>query len=446
MNMTTVDIFEEFRFIFELVAAEVLFIMPFAQKKRHAVGKGMIGFAGLLCISLFYFKLSLFPPYVRYPQLFRTPLYMSWYIFLVLLSLFLMNACFWLNKCDLLFMTISAYAAQHIEYVLVNEMGALGLFPELRENLGIYIPVCILTCALLYWGLYRVFAVRLKASRGELLKDTSSAFLFYGSMLAVLIASAFMQQHVFRFSAINPNYYSAISDVLTCILILIVQYSAFHNSQLFEERKILEQLLYERKKQYELSRETVELVNLKCHDLKNQMLALKEMKEGEQFDFFRDIESTIQTYDSCAYTENEVLNTILTEKSFYCERHGIRMTSIADAKKMDFIKTPDIYALIGNALDNAIECVEQYEGSDKRILSMNISARGQFLCIQVCNYFEGSLKLEGGVPVSSKEDPYYHGYGIKSMRMIAEKYKGTMEMGTDGTMFILEIVIPIPRK
>lgn len=443
MNVTALEVFEEFRFILELVAAEFLFILPFAQKRVHARFRIAIGFFALLAASQFYFGVRLF--HEKNAGIPRVLLFWGWYMFMVFLSILYMFFCFRLKKCDLIFMTVSAYAAQHIEYVLVNEIVALGVWTQITEKLWLYVLLCAVTCVLLYRGLYLLFAAGLKENEDGLLKESAANFWIYGIMLAVLVSSSFVGQHIFRFSMDGPNYYSAALDVLICILILVVQYSVFHNSQLFQEQRILEQLLYERQKQYEMSKDTVNLVNHKCHDLKNQMLALKEMSVLEQTEFFRDIDQTVQIYDMTAATENEVLNTLLTEKSFYCERNGISLTYIVDGEKVSFMKTLDIYALIGNALDNAIECVGLYDDPDKRMVSLNISSRNQFVCIQVTNYFEGALTMEDGVPVTSKEDKRYHGYGIKSMRMIAQKYKGTMEIASEQNMFILEIVIPIPQ-
>lgn len=53
--------------------------------------------------------------------------------------------------------------------------------------------------------------------------------------------------------------------------------------------------------------------------------------EREREDYLDEIERSIQIYDSTIETGNEVLDTVLTEKSLYCEQHQITMTCVADA-------------------------------------------------------------------------------------------------------------------
>lgn len=444
--ITALDVFEEFRFILELTAAEWMFAIPFAKGRRYILRNGVLGLMALLVSSLFYFVIYKFDRMVQYPNLLKPVFFVAWYMILVMFSIFYLWTCFELKKEELLFLAVSAYTAQHIEYVVMNEMIAKGIFPALSQNMKIYILACIFSCVVLYWILYKVFAIRLRTMKKELFQGNGSNFYLFGFMLAVLICSTFMEQYAFLADDGTPNYFSAIADLLACFLILIIQYSMFYNIQMSMEQRILEQMLYDRKKQYEISKETVELVNHKCHDLKNQMLAIKGMGDAAQEELRREIDSTVRIYDAAANTENEVLNTLLTEKSFFCERHGISLSYMADASRLAFLKTFDLYALVGNALDNAIECVSRYEDTRKRIVSMNIDSRNQFLHIEVSNYFDGELVMENGIPVSNKADMRFHGFGVKSMQMIVKKYGGWMEIETDGNTFLLEIVIPMPQN
>ena len=58
-------------------------------------------------------------------------------------------------------------------------------------------------------------------------------------------------------------------------------------------------------------------------------------------------------------TGNEILDTILTEKSLICENSGIHINCVADGSLLAFMNPVDLYTLFGNALDNAIEAGEK---------------------------------------------------------------------------------------
>ncbi len=74
------------------------------------------------------------------------------------------------------------------------------------------------------------------------------------------------------------------------LLVLGVVYALRYITSLHREKEIVEQLLHERKRQYELSKENIEVINHKCHDLKHQLKALATVEEGERQDYLEDLE------------------------------------------------------------------------------------------------------------------------------------------------------------
>ena len=104
----------------------------------------------------------------------------------------------------------------------------------------------------------------------------------------------------------------------------------------------------------------------------------------------------------------------------------------------------DIYALFGNALDNAIEAVVKIKETDKRIIELKIHTVNNLLTINIRNSFDGSVIFdESGLPKTTKEDSSYHGYGVKSISMIVDKYDGNATFKTHNKMFSANILIPL---
>ena len=73
----------------------------------------------------------------------------------------------------------------------------------------------------------------------------------------------------------------------------------------------------------------------------------------------------MQIYSAIVRTGNEILDTILTEKSLICENSGIHISCVADGSLLAFMNPVDLYTLFGNALDNAIEAVRKLESKEK---------------------------------------------------------------------------------
>ena len=67
------------------------------------------------------------------------------------------------------------------------------------------------------------------------------------------------------------------------------------------------------------------------------------------------------------------------------------------------------------------------------------------MSINVNNYFRGEVVIgDNGLPVTTKRSKDYHGFGLKSICMIVDKYKGDVSVRTENNVFNLNIVLPIP--
>lgn len=143
-------------------------------------------------------------------------------------------------------------------------------------------------------------------------------------------------------------------------------------------------------------------------------------------------------------TGSDPLDTILTEKSLICQREGITFSCIADGSILGFLQASEIYSFFGNALDNAIEASRMIDDRALRTISLVVREAAGMVSIHVENRFSGEVRFRNGFPQTSKEDRRSHGFGTKSMVMMVERYGGTIAMETQGDLFCLDAMIPIP--
>lgn len=210
------------------------------------------------------------------------------------------------------------------------------------------------------------------------------------------------------------------------------------------EKNFLENILHMQYQNYKISEESIALVNQKYHDLKHQIALLRSVTDLEEKNAYLDwLEQEIRTYEAQNKTGNKVLDTILTTKSLQCQNQGISLTCVADGKEIEFMHPMDISALFGNALDNAIESVKKIADPDKRLIHLSVARQKGFLRIRVENCYEGELRFENGIPRTTKADRKFHGFGMKSIQRIAEKYNGSVTIDTEDGWFELRILIPL---
>ena len=211
-----------------------------------------------------------------------------------------------------------------------------------------------------------------------------------------------------------------------------------------KELEAVQNVLQNQYAQYKQSKESIELINYKYHDLKHQIAVLRsETDSGKREEFLDKMEADIKKYENQNKTGNKVLDTVLTTKSLYCAKHNITFTCVADGTLLNFMDVMDICSIFGNALDNAIECEYTIEDKEKRCITLDIHKKGNMLIIRLENYCQNELKADTNFPETSKKDKYNHGFGLKSIHYIAEKYDGVVKIGVKNNIFILSILFQV---
>ena len=256
-----------------------------------------------------------------------------------------------------------------------------------------------------------------------------------------------MSENLFIYAKVDPG--AALFNIVLqfyCITLLYLQSALFKKSSMRKELETIQLLWHQQKGQYQLSKETIELINHKCHDLKHQVQAIRAVKdEKERETYLEKIEKSVQIYSAIVRTGNEILDTILTEKSLICENSGIHINCVADGSLLAFMNPVDLYTLFGNALDNAIEAVRKLESKEKRVIDIMLYERQSFLMLQIVNPMCGEVKFEDGLPLTTKAKKGYHGYGMKSMLHTIQKYEGHLTTEVKNGCFYFNVMLPLER-
>ena len=231
-----------------------------------------------------------------------------------------------------------------------------------------------------------------------------------------------------------------IASVLFSLLALVISYCHVTITQKAYDLAIIRKMQSDERIQYRRDQSTVDLLNLKAHDLKHQLSVLSAFVPRKEID---SLYEAVQNYDAICNTGNTALDAVLTGKSRLCLAQNITFTHMADGSALAFMEDHDIYSLFGNMLDNAINAVEQLAAPDERLIGLTVSALdGGMLLIHEENFFAGRLAFQDGLPQTTQADRFGHGYGMKSMQLLVKKYGGTMQLHAQGHIFSLDILIP----
>lgn len=333
--------------------------------------------------------------------------------------------------------------------LLVRRLTGFNLTANEIGSLNDTAPIVWAVSACCYFAVflatYLVFIRRVRRGRLNEVEDRK--------MMAMLLLVIFA---VIAFDVVNKNLDKQGVGLITllilrfvhfavCLFLLFAQFEMLY-SRTLERRMLTEQrLAAQREQQYRLSRQNIEAINVKCHDIKHQIRALANGNAQVDEGVLRDLAAEVKIYDSTVETGNDALDTILTEKSLICSREGISLSCIADGKALTGFGAAEIYSLFGNALDNAIAAVAQVSDPERRSISLVVRRVGALASIHIENYFTGANELVfvDGLPQTTQADDDTHGFGTLSMRQTIEAHGGTLAFSTRDGVFALDAMVPV---
>lgn len=181
------------------------------------------------------------------------------------------------------------------------------------------------------------------------------------------------------------------------------------------------------------------------HNLINELIVLKnDVEEDDKEAVIKSIDKimkncySIETICSCG---NSTIDALINYKYAIARADGIEFqlrVFIPDELPIDEY---DMGVILGNALDNAIESVKECETAEKRI-DISIGVKKDALILNIKNPYEHELERgKNGELVSTKKDKEGHGYGMKSIKEIAEKYGGEVMTDCEHHSFSLTIIL-----
>lgn len=425
-----------FRFSCQLIFGEAIFAIGMPRRKNFIIRLALsvaIYFAATVLLNLAIVQI---PDY--YPWLAMFTFILMWAMTLAALAV-----CFDISIKEMLFVGTGGYCVQHAGYsinaIIRNAVGVeispfadnflLGVLPHLVVGTLVYL-----------------FIVRKNLSNGELKNRDFRLILLALTMLASNVVFSQILQGADGETIDNTaGYICRAYSILCCFMSVVIMFGISRRNKLEHDNIMMEQLLRIEGEQHRMSKENIALINMKCHDLKHQISELRRMDNAaERAEYMDEIEKAVMTYDAIVKTGSEPLDIVLTEKSMYCENNKIGISCIADGERLSFISATDLYALFGNVLDNAIEAVINEPDNDKRLISIRVGMENNLLYVHVDNYCREYPEFENGIPITTKANKDIHGFGVRSIKYIVDKYGGEMRMYVRDGKFNTDIIFFLP--
>lgn len=181
------------------------------------------------------------------------------------------------------------------------------------------------------------------------------------------------------------------------------------------------------------------------HDYHNHIQTMKaylSMGQADRLpDYLSALDQDLTNVDTVVKTGNVMVDAILNSKLSMAQAKGIAVNAKATVAPELPIAETDLCVILGNLLDNAMEACMKQAAEQERFIRVYIGRfKGQFY-ISVSNSVGGVLKKQNGAYQTTKAGS--HGFGLRRVDALIEKYGGYRNRQDEGDVFATEVMLPI---
>lgn len=428
------NLFEYLVIIFESFVY-VYFVCAF-MKHEFSTRKGKFIFVGgsiVLCIIEFT---------LNYITFFEGLLGIIYSVFTFLYSLFLLKGSI-LKKmfvsvlANIISMFVSSFVISAVSAMFQDNINQIYT----ERSLSRFITIIIAQILLVY-----VYSVILKITSNRELALKKKEWLliisvFTVSFVALAIIHITQLYLQLPLTATQLLLFSELGIIIVNTVCFYMTIALSKSNRETMSLKILEQQQEQRTQYAESIRKQYEEIRQIRHDVKQNFAVinalLEEQKPVEAKKFVEKCTNTLSKLDIVMDVGNDFVNAILNSKLNLAKEKGINIIC-SSSNDVAGVEDIDLCILLGNMLDNAIEASEK---SEEKSIEASILSDDSTLFIKVVNTVDKPVLQHNPDLRTIKSDKNLHGYGIKTIISVAEKYNGYVDFYEEDKQFCCSVTL-----
>ncbi len=292
---------------------------------------------------------------------------------------------------------------------------------------------------------------------GSKLIDTINIPNVWGAIISVSIV--FLLLNI----AIIPRNYSTlyvgrcfplyIAILIVTFMLLVFLYIALYRIAMgiLENAKLMEKVQFfeMQESQYAAQKRYIEETSKHRHDFRQSIFTLKQLADDGNF---TDLKSYLEEYTRTfpqseikKYCNNNAVNALLNYYAHSANANNIRLDWKMNIPDLLPVTEPDLCTLLGNLIENALSGCMTVSEKENRYHCLSVTLKNNVnLYIVSTNSFNGVVRLKHDSYISTKRSG--NGIGIRSMKMIAEKYHGIARFSHTQDEFYGDIMLKMPKE
>lgn len=349
------------------------------------------------------------------------------------------------------------YEDNNRKWVQIIESEALLMVAGVAEALGVYLIDFIMKMAQIMPQ-----SMETRKSIETVFSKIVLLFLYY-VIFSRLWKKTFLRtktQYVlylvmFIYSVVNILVTVVIADKDNLlVLMVIIGCTVFANMYLLyfikfsDERNYYKLQIEMMEQQAKLQYESYEIQNEKyneaisiLHDVEKHIKMIEELYrenlKREALDYTNQIRDMLQPLVPLRYTDNPVLNCLLSDKKRVADRNGIQFHVEADEVDISFMRPIDITTLFGNLIDNAVTASKDCK--ENKYIGLFIKEYNEMISIRVENCVAEPVPIKQGKIDNAKRNK--HGVGLLNIQKCIEAYVGSIIYKYHDYMLVCDIVL-----
>lgn len=316
------------------------------------------------------------------------------------------------------------------------------------NNLHNLIIITIFSKIMFFGITYVLIHLLKKKEKFPMYHDKSVFLLIFIPITSVLIMLTFIT--IGNMAAFSPSLNWMITLSALCLLVVnLLVFGINHYNQRksmeFMELQISLQKESDSAEYYEMLLSQSENQSILIHDIKKHLqsiLTLNDKKENDKVRaYIEQLLSSSDLMEISKLCDHEMLNTILSRYKRQCSNKYITLHTDIRSGSIHFLSDTDLTSLFCNLLDNAYEAACNIPDSFIEIIAGK-KEKTPFTIITVVNSCRiNPFDHANGRLTTTKSDSAKHGFGVKSIQKIVDKYHGNMEMYFDEETMTFHSVI-----
>lgn len=180
---------------------------------------------------------------------------------------------------------------------------------------------------------------------------------------------------------------------------------------------------------------------LYAHDVRKHLNAIRELSQDSNVnEYVTNLCGELTAYTQSCQSGNKLLDVMMNRYVLDCELKEISFEYSVRECPLRCLEDLDLVAILGNLMDNAITAASE---SEKKWVSLTTSVRNTYNVIVIKNSCDIPPQAQGEKLLSTKENPRFHGYGLKSVAKTVKKYHGDQywSYDPDNQIFTMTVIL-----